>query len=380
LCAYLFNGVDLHGPITPAIADTIVDRIMAKRFTLAAFGVVGPKWGRIVELDGKRKLKAEDRDGHIVQIKRPRYPMREVVEIFDAMGLELEAGKRAGNDGARVRSYRASGQSVEFVQALITSTWGITDIENMGNVDVIEPTPAKPCSASLVLIDPLLVTEEMLSPTNWTSTECPGWDDVPVDAYDEYLSAAPEHAEDTGPDWSDDWDDDLTVAEEFAAMGVRVVPVARTEPVSDPLASVAANDDEALGTHDAIRAELIQQGLAGKRLAVALALANEATCLMSRANALPHGARTTGHVWLPLTGAHGQQVGVRVVYPSALAHTGEYFCRIEENRFIVLPCDIDLSRQKIRETMTIIMSSPSELRRLRKPSMVKRMAETRKAA
>lgn len=105
LYAYLFEGIDITGTITREDAETIIDRVMAHRFTLAAFGCVPGKWGRIVELDSKgRERVREDKNGHICEIKRPAYPMQSVIEILSMMGLEVEKGIRKGKAGSKGRS------------------------------------------------------------------------------------------------------------------------------------------------------------------------------------------------------------------------------------------------------------------------------------
>lgn len=123
LYAYLFEGIDITGTITRQDAETIIDRVMERRFTLAAFGCVPGKWGRVVELDSKgRERVREDKDGHICPIKRPAYPMQEVVEILSMMGLELEKGKREGKAGSKGRSKIVSPDRLALMQSLMGAT------------------------------------------------------------------------------------------------------------------------------------------------------------------------------------------------------------------------------------------------------------------
>ena len=152
LYAYLFEGIDITGTITRQDAETIIDRVMSRRFSLAAFGCVPGKWGRVVEIDSKgRERVREDKDGHICEIKRPKYPMREVAEILSMMGLELEKGKHMGVDGSKGRSKIVSPDRLALIRSLINDTCPHSILGNWGHVSFSETpeeppifTPAKP--------------------------------------------------------------------------------------------------------------------------------------------------------------------------------------------------------------------------------------------
>lgn len=123
LYAYMFEGIDITGTITRQDAETIIDRVMARRFTLAAFGCVPGKWGRIVELDSKgRERVREDKNGHICEIKRPAYPMQSVIEILSMMGLEVEKGIRKGKAGSKGRSKIVSPDRLALIRSLMGAT------------------------------------------------------------------------------------------------------------------------------------------------------------------------------------------------------------------------------------------------------------------
>lgn len=147
LYAYLFEGIDITGTITRQDAETIVDRVMARRFSLAAFGCVPGKWGRVVELDSNRRERVrEDKDGHICPIKRPAYPMREVTEILAMMGLELENGKRGGVDGSKGRSKIVSLGRLSLIRSLINATCLHNILGTCSNVAFSETPEEQPIS------------------------------------------------------------------------------------------------------------------------------------------------------------------------------------------------------------------------------------------
>lgn len=123
LYAYLFEGIDITGTITRQDAETIIDRVMARRFALAAFGCVPGGWGRIVELDSKgRERVREDENGHICEFKRPKYAMQKVVEILAMMGLEVEKGKHEGKAGSKGRSKIISPDRLALIRSLMGDT------------------------------------------------------------------------------------------------------------------------------------------------------------------------------------------------------------------------------------------------------------------
>lgn len=143
LYSYLFEGIDITGTITRQDAETIIDRVMARRFTLSAFGCVPGKWGRIVELDNQRRSRSrEDKDGHICPIKRPAYPMREVTEILSMMGLELENGKHKGKAGSQGRSKIISPERLALIRSLMGDTCPHNILGTCSNVSPSE-TPAE---------------------------------------------------------------------------------------------------------------------------------------------------------------------------------------------------------------------------------------------
>ncbi|OUI87916.1 hypothetical protein HK11_08925 [Acetobacter sp. DmW_043] len=135
LYAYVFEGIDITGTITRQTAEIIIDRVMARRFALAAFGCVPGKWGRIVELTSKRQSrKREDKNGHISDFPRPSYPMSEITEIFKMMGIVLDAGPRYGRCGISGRSKIVNNERLELIHSLSECHMATYILGKRGNV------------------------------------------------------------------------------------------------------------------------------------------------------------------------------------------------------------------------------------------------------
>lgn len=79
----LFEGFDLAAGlrINDAMARELIDRVIKERNLLAFLGIVPAKWARDV---------GTDRDGNPKPFPVPAYPVREVGEIFERMGLKLK--------------------------------------------------------------------------------------------------------------------------------------------------------------------------------------------------------------------------------------------------------------------------------------------------
>lgn len=119
LYQYLFDGIDLLGAITKDIAETVLDRIMARRFTLAVFGCVPSTFARITEKSTNRRVAVrEDKDGHICEFKRPKYAVQVLGEVLDLMGLKSKEVKHSGSDGKRSREYVVSDASLAMMRAV----------------------------------------------------------------------------------------------------------------------------------------------------------------------------------------------------------------------------------------------------------------------
>ncbi|WP_215751367.1 MULTISPECIES: hypothetical protein [unclassified Gluconobacter] len=119
LYAFVFGPEGVGGKWTQDRAREVIERVMSRRFTLAAFGCVPGKWGRIYETDSKGRAKAENKDGHICTIKMPARPTREVAEILAMMGLEWEASGSSGKSRSGGRNYAVTDQSVALVSGLM---------------------------------------------------------------------------------------------------------------------------------------------------------------------------------------------------------------------------------------------------------------------
>ena len=81
--SWLLDGVVLAPGlrITQALASLLVDRVIERRYLQAFLGIVPAKWARDVGTDLK---------GNPKPFPAPAYPVREVGEIFERMGLELK--------------------------------------------------------------------------------------------------------------------------------------------------------------------------------------------------------------------------------------------------------------------------------------------------
>lgn len=82
---WLFDGIDTdaEGWLTPDVASLIMDRILEQRHLLAHLGIVGRKFG--IWIADKKN------DGQPRPMKRPAYPMREVVALMERMGLKMQS-------------------------------------------------------------------------------------------------------------------------------------------------------------------------------------------------------------------------------------------------------------------------------------------------
>lgn len=132
--AYVFGDLDLFNAehwLTDTIANQILDRVIAKRFLLAALGIVGPKYATW----------REDREGNLLPMARPKYAVQEVGDLLARMGLDMDmkrarCGRQPGHnpqfhlhenppcgpdkpkDGTpKIRLYRATPESIAAMQA-----------------------------------------------------------------------------------------------------------------------------------------------------------------------------------------------------------------------------------------------------------------------
>jgi putative DNA primase/helicase len=82
---HLFQGIDLTAGewLTDETAGDILERVMSQRHLLAHLGIVPAKFG----------VWHEDRDGRLLPMAQPAYPVREVAAILERMGLSVE-GRR----------------------------------------------------------------------------------------------------------------------------------------------------------------------------------------------------------------------------------------------------------------------------------------------
>ncbi|OUI86621.1 hypothetical protein [Acetobacter tropicalis] len=145
LYAYVFEGIDITGTITRQTAEIIIDRVMARRFALAAFGCVPGKWGRILELTSKRQSKRrEEKNGHIADFPRPSYPMSEITEIFKMIGIILDKGPRQGKAGSSGRSKIVNQERLHLIRSLSECHMATYILGNRGNVAPSETAEIEP--------------------------------------------------------------------------------------------------------------------------------------------------------------------------------------------------------------------------------------------
>lgn len=119
LYRYMFEGIDMLGTFTKDIAETVLDRIMARRFTLAVFGCVPATFARITEKSANRRVAVrEDKDGHICEFKRPKYAVQVLGDVLDMIGLKLQQDKQGGSNGNRSRERSISSSSLDLMRAI----------------------------------------------------------------------------------------------------------------------------------------------------------------------------------------------------------------------------------------------------------------------
>lgn len=87
----LFAGLDVREglEITDALANTVLDRMIADRFALAWLGIAQETtFGAVLT----------DKDGNVMPFKRPAYPRRVVCDLFRRLGLAIREGKSKGKE------------------------------------------------------------------------------------------------------------------------------------------------------------------------------------------------------------------------------------------------------------------------------------------
>lgn len=163
---YLFEGIDLSDGewLTPDVADAIIGRVMQRRHLLAHLGVVGAEFGTW----------REDRDGNLLPMAAPAYPIREVAKILERMGLSIEGrrvrrcptslGYTLGSSGAcgtpkgnpRLRVYGVTVASWERMTAAV-------DRRNAGrNVESVAQFRPVPPVVGRIMADPAIGVGEIV--------------------------------------------------------------------------------------------------------------------------------------------------------------------------------------------------------------------------
>ncbi|SFI20814.1 plasmid replication protein, CyRepA1 family [Modicisalibacter xianhensis] len=83
--SWLFEGTGLdQWGLTVETANVLLDRIMQHRHLLAHLGIVSRKYAQW----------REDKEGNPLPMKRPAYPVREVTDMLERLGLVVESKKR----------------------------------------------------------------------------------------------------------------------------------------------------------------------------------------------------------------------------------------------------------------------------------------------
>jgi len=319
LYAYLFDGVDVTGTMTGDIAELIVDRAMARRFSLSAFGVVPATWGRVTELRTKGRAARENDDGSIAEFRRPKYAMREVAAILEMMGLDLKQASRSGKRGAEVRTYAPTEESLALMQSLQSVATCPLITKQLGGIwrpNTPQITDASP-TMEVVFSDPM-----------WTEDECPTFDDVPIsaytDAFDEgrfYGEADPEPVDLDGLD-------------------IDAMPISGVVPLSLVVRGKRIEQRQPANDASHTASQLRAQGMTCRTLEVGLALANEAEQMMAHINRLPHSIRVRADIVLPLVSASGVPFRVTTEIPALMAGTQTVIDI--DGRAMVLPMDINI--------------------------------------
>jgi putative DNA primase/helicase len=90
---WLLDGLDLRAGlrVNEAVASSLIERVIERRYLLAFVGIVPAKWARDT---------GTDKDGNAKPFPMPAYPVREVGEILERMGLELK--RRRNNIKAKL--------------------------------------------------------------------------------------------------------------------------------------------------------------------------------------------------------------------------------------------------------------------------------------
>lgn len=121
--AELFAGIDLvEARITEEVAETILDRMLARRHLLAHLGIAPKTYA----------IWMEDRDGNPLEPKRPKNARQELAEVLHRMGLEwmrregkstptlaqspLENKAQGGGKSGRTRFYQVTPESLAHMQ------------------------------------------------------------------------------------------------------------------------------------------------------------------------------------------------------------------------------------------------------------------------
>lgn len=105
---WLFEGIDTtrNDWLTPEVAETILDRMIGQRHLLAHLGIVPKKYGKWVA----------DKKGQPKPMKRPAYPVREVVAMIERMGLKMQSKrKRAQASGCDTSVHKPLGNNTPCV-------------------------------------------------------------------------------------------------------------------------------------------------------------------------------------------------------------------------------------------------------------------------
>jgi putative DNA primase/helicase len=157
---FLFQGIDMQDGewLTPEVADAIIGRVMQRRHLLAHLGVVGAEFGTW----------REDRDGNLLPMQKPAYPVREVAKILERMGLAIEGrrprnrstchGYTLGSSGvsgpersaARVRVYRVTTASWARMAAAV-------DRRNAGrNIETVAQFRPVLAAVGWIMADPAI--------------------------------------------------------------------------------------------------------------------------------------------------------------------------------------------------------------------------------
>lgn len=109
---YIFEGIDITGKerITQVQAETIIKRVIKKRYMMAELGIVPGKYGKYENLT----------DQGIDPFRMPKYPMREVGSIFRMLGIEINRKGNNYHNAIKINDYALNPEHISDLEEIYT--------------------------------------------------------------------------------------------------------------------------------------------------------------------------------------------------------------------------------------------------------------------